>query len=94
MEDGYTVFSVGSTDYLLFSDEVGHGAIAAEALGMTSNAGSATVGVLLFMLGGLAGAVFYLPFKRIRQWSWDLVHRCLHSRDIPTPPKSRAFRKL
>jgi L-rhamnose-H+ transport protein len=23
------------------------------------------------MLGGLAGAVFYLPFKKIRQWAWE-----------------------
>jgi L-rhamnose-H+ transport protein len=28
-------------------------------------------GVVLYMLGGLAGAVFYLPFKRVKQWAWE-----------------------
>ncbi len=23
------------------------------------------------MLGGLAGAVFYLPFKRVKGWAWE-----------------------
>ncbi len=32
---------------------------------------SPALGVLIFMLGGLAGAVFYLPFKKIRNWSWE-----------------------
>lgn len=30
-----------------------------------------TVGTLIFMLGGLAGAVFYLPFKKVRNWAWE-----------------------
>jgi L-rhamnose-H+ transport protein len=29
------------------------------------------LGVLIFALGGLAGAVFYLPFKRVRGWAWE-----------------------
>ncbi|MCE5266457.1 MAG: hypothetical protein LLG00_01030 [Planctomycetaceae bacterium] len=29
------------------------------------------LGVLIFMLGGLAGAVFYLPFKRVKNWAWE-----------------------
>ena len=29
------------------------------------------VGILIFMLGGLAGAIFYLPFKKVRQWAWE-----------------------
>lgn len=29
------------------------------------------LGVLIFMLGGLAGAVFYLPFKKVRNWAWE-----------------------
>lgn len=29
------------------------------------------VGISIFMLGGLAGAVFYLPFKRVKNWSWE-----------------------
>jgi len=29
------------------------------------------LGVLIFALGGLAGAAFYLPFKKVRDWSWE-----------------------
>ncbi|MHB8055842.1 MAG: L-rhamnose/proton symporter RhaT, partial [Candidatus Aminicenantales bacterium] len=29
------------------------------------------LGVLLFTLGGLAGALFYLPFKNVKQWAWE-----------------------
>ena len=29
------------------------------------------VGVLIFALGGLAGAVFYLPFKKVKNWAWE-----------------------
>lgn len=29
------------------------------------------LGVLIFMLGGLAGAIFYLPFKRVKAWAWE-----------------------
>ena len=29
------------------------------------------LGVMIFALGGLAGAVFYLPFKRVRHWAWE-----------------------
>jgi L-rhamnose-H+ transport protein len=29
------------------------------------------LGVAMFMLGGLAGAVFYLPFKRVKRWAWE-----------------------
>lgn len=29
------------------------------------------VGVLIFVLGGLAGAVFYLPFKKVQNWAWE-----------------------
>jgi L-rhamnose-H+ transport protein len=34
----------------------------------TTNPG---MGVLIFALGGLAGAVFYLPFKRVKNWAWE-----------------------
>ena len=27
--------------------------------------------VLIFALGGLAGAVFYLPFKKVKNWAWE-----------------------
>ncbi len=29
------------------------------------------LGVLIFSLGGLAGAVFYLPFKKVQKWAWE-----------------------
>jgi L-rhamnose-H+ transport protein len=29
------------------------------------------LGVMIFMLGGLAGAVFYLPFKKVKNWAWE-----------------------
>jgi L-rhamnose-H+ transport protein len=29
------------------------------------------LGVLIFALGGLAGAIFYLPFKKVRHWAWE-----------------------
>jgi L-rhamnose-H+ transport protein len=35
------------------------------------NAGSPALGILIFMLGGLAGAVFYLPLKKVRNWAWE-----------------------
>lgn len=28
-------------------------------------------GVLLYVTGGLAGASFYLPFKKVRNWAWE-----------------------
>ncbi len=38
------------------------------------NAAGATnpmLGILIFTLGGLAGAVFYLPFSRVKKWAWE-----------------------
>lgn len=29
------------------------------------------LGVLIFVLGGLAGAVFYMPFKKVKNWAWE-----------------------
>ena len=29
------------------------------------------LGVLIFALGGLAGAIFYLPFKKVKHWAWE-----------------------
>ena len=29
------------------------------------------LGVSIFALGGLAGAVFYLPFKKVKNWAWE-----------------------
>jgi L-rhamnose-H+ transport protein len=39
-----------------------------ETASMTANP---ALGVLLFVLGGLAGAVFYLPFKKVKNWAWE-----------------------
>ena len=38
---------------------------------MPANASNPLVGILIFALGGLAGAVFYLPFKKVRKWAWE-----------------------
>jgi L-rhamnose-H+ transport protein len=32
---------------------------------------NAPLGILIFTIGGLAGAVFYLPFKKVKQWAWE-----------------------
>jgi L-rhamnose-H+ transport protein len=32
---------------------------------------NAPLGILIFSLGGLAGAVFYLPFKKVKGWAWE-----------------------
>lgn len=29
------------------------------------------LGVMIFALGGLAGATFYLPFKKVKNWAWE-----------------------
>src|SRR5512136_3037428 len=38
------------------------------AADVTSNP---ALGVLIFALGGLAGAIFYLPFKKVKGWAWE-----------------------
>jgi len=35
------------------------------------NASSPIFGILIFTLGGLSGAVFYLPFSRVKKWAWE-----------------------
>jgi L-rhamnose-H+ transport protein len=35
------------------------------------NEANPALGVLIFALGGLAGAVFYLPFKKVKNWAWE-----------------------
>ncbi len=32
---------------------------------------SPALGILIFTLGGLAGAVFYLPLTKVKQWAWE-----------------------
>lgn len=34
-------------------------------------AANPALGVLIFAIGGLAGAVFYLPFTKVRSWAWE-----------------------
>ncbi len=34
-------------------------------------AANPALGTLIFVLGGLAGAVFYLPFKKVKNWAWE-----------------------
>ncbi len=38
---------------------------------LTHAASNPLAGVLLYTLGGLAGAVFYLPFKKVKNWAWE-----------------------
>ena len=40
----------------------------AQAVDATTNP---AMGMLIFVLGGLAGATFYLPFKKVRGWAWE-----------------------
>jgi L-rhamnose-H+ transport protein len=35
---------------------------------MTANP---ALGIVIFVLGGLAGAVFYLPLKKVKNWAWE-----------------------
>jgi L-rhamnose-H+ transport protein len=35
------------------------------------NAANPMFGIFLFMLGGLSGAVFYLPFSKVKKWAWE-----------------------
>jgi L-rhamnose-H+ transport protein len=34
-------------------------------------AANPALGILIFALGGLAGALFYLPFKKVQNWAWE-----------------------
>ena len=34
------------------------------------------LGVLLHAIGGLAAASFYIPYKRVRGWSWEAYWLC------------------
>jgi len=38
---------------------------------MPVSAANPALGVLIFTFGGLAGAIFYLPFKKVRDWAWE-----------------------
>jgi len=38
---------------------------------LAQSATNPALGVLIFALGGLAGAIFYLPFKKVLNWAWE-----------------------
>jgi L-rhamnose-H+ transport protein len=38
---------------------------------LPASASNPALGILIFTLGGLAGAIFYLPFKKVRKWAWE-----------------------
>ena len=38
---------------------------------LAASATNPALGVLIFALGGLAGATFYLPLKKVRGWAWE-----------------------
>jgi L-rhamnose-H+ transport protein len=38
---------------------------------MNETATNPALGIIIFALGGLAGAVFYLPFKKVKNWAWE-----------------------
>jgi len=38
---------------------------------LLANATNPAIGIVIFMLGGLAGAIFYLPFKKVKNWAWE-----------------------
>jgi L-rhamnose-H+ transport protein len=40
-------------------------------MSLFAQAANPALGVLIFVLGGLAGAVFYLPFKKVKNWAWE-----------------------
>ena len=42
--------------------------VLAQATEATANP---ALGVFIVALGGLAGAVFYLPFKKVKNWAWE-----------------------
>lgn len=38
---------------------------------LLANATNPALGIVIFMLGGLAGAVFYMPLKKVKDWAWE-----------------------
>ena len=36
-----------------------------------ASADNPALGVIIFTLGGLAGAIFYMPFKKVTKWAWE-----------------------
>jgi len=38
---------------------------------MAQSTANPALGIIIFVLGGLAGAVFYLPLKKVKNWAWE-----------------------
>jgi len=38
---------------------------------LLANATNPAVGIMIFMIGGLAGAIFYMPLKKVKDWAWE-----------------------
>lgn len=38
---------------------------------LLSNATNPAVGIMIFMIGGLAGSIFYIPLKKVKNWAWE-----------------------
>ena len=38
---------------------------------LLANATNPSLGIMIFVLGGLAGAVFYMPLKKVKDWAWE-----------------------
>ena len=38
---------------------------------LLANTTNPALGVMIFTLGGLAGAIFYMPFKKVKDWAWE-----------------------
>lgn len=38
---------------------------------LLANATNPAIGIMIFMIGGLAGAIFYMPLKKVKDWAWE-----------------------
>jgi L-rhamnose-H+ transport protein len=38
---------------------------------LLANTTNPALGIMIFTLGGLAGAIFYMPFKKVTDWAWE-----------------------
>lgn len=38
---------------------------------LLANATNPAIGIMIFMIGGLAGAIFYMPLTKVKDWAWE-----------------------
>jgi L-rhamnose-H+ transport protein len=38
---------------------------------LLASATNPAMGIMIFMIGGLAGAIFYMPLKKVKDWAWE-----------------------